>query len=211
MSLLSFPKLLDNTAQFVGDAVSATIGTPYGQFIRGVAGSKDNVYGTEIFKDNEIDVLKDLAKEQVKQGSFQINYKDIGADITSKLSYNMKLPDKMSAKDAIATTLGTSSLRRDGDRLIIVDEYDFQKPKEEPKETSLYGMAHQVGEVLNPPGQGPSIRADLGSWKELGLDEKQFSRVPTLESYEKSIGKEDKPESWEGVAQWLSKSLDDII
>ncbi len=91
------------------------------------------------------------------------------------------------------------------------DEYDFQKPEEEPKETSLYGMAHQVGEVLNPPGQGPSIRADLGSWKELGLDEKQFSRVPTLESYEKSIGKEDKPESWEGVAQWLSKSLDEII
>ena len=128
MSLLSLPKLLDGTAQFVGDAVSATVGTPYGQFIRGVGGSKDRVYGTEIFKDNEIDVLKDLAKEQVKQGSYQINYKNIGADITSKLSYNMKLPDKMSAKDAIATTLGTSSLRRDGDRLIIVDEYDFQKP-----------------------------------------------------------------------------------
>ena len=211
MSLLSFPKLFDNAVQSVGDVVSSTVGTPYGQFIRGVAGSKHNVYGTEIFKDNEIDVLKDLAKEQVKQGSFQINYKNIGADITRKLSYNMELPDKMSAKDAIATTLGTSSLRRDGDRLIVVDEYDFKKPKEEPKETSLYGMAHQVGEVLNPPGQGPSIRADLGSWKELGLDEKQFNNVPTLESYEKSIGNEDKPESWEGIAQWLSKSFDDIV
>ena len=211
MSLLSFPKLLDNTAQFVGDAVSATVGTPYGQFIRGVGGSKDRVYGTEIFKDNEIDVLKDLAKEQVKQGSYQINYKDIGADITSKLSYNMKLPDKMSAKDAIATTLGTSSLRRDGDRLIIVDEYDFQKPDEEPTETSLYGTAHQIGEIFNPPGQGPSIRADLGSWKELGLNEKQFSQVPTLESYEKNIGKEEQPDAWESVANWLSKSIDEII
>ena len=211
MSLFSFPKLLDTTAQYVGDAVSATVGTPYGQYIRGVVGSKDNVYGTEIFKDNEIDVLKDLAKAQVKQGSFQIDYKDIGADITSKLSYNMELPDNMSARDAIATTLGTSSLRREGDRLIVVDEYDFQKPKEEPKETSLYGLAHQVGEVLNPPGQGPSIRADLGSWKELGLDEKQFNNVPTLESYQKSIGKEDKPESWESVAQWISKSFDEIL
>ena len=208
MSLLSLPKLLDGTAQFVGDAVSATVGTPYGQFIRGVGGSKDRVYGTEIFKDNEIDVLKDLAKEQVKQGSYQINYKNIGADITKKLSYNMKLPDKMSAKDAIATTLGTSSLRRDGDRLIIVDEYDFQKPDEEPKDVSLYGMAHQLGEVMNPPGQGPSIRADLGSWKELGLNEKQFNKVPTLESYEESL---DKPEDWEGVAKWLSSTIDEII
>ena len=208
MSLLALPKLLDGTAQFVGDAVSATVGTPYGQFIRGVGGSKDRVYGTEIFKDNEIDVLKDLAKEQVKQGSYQINYKNIGADITKKLSYNMKLPDKMSAKDAIATTLGTSSLRRDGDRLIIVDEYDFQKPDEEPKDVSLYGMAHQLGEVMNPPGQGPSIRADLGSWKELGLNEKQFSKVPTLESYEESL---DKPEDWEGVAKWLSSTIDEII
>ena len=211
MSLLSFPKLFDNTTQYVSDAVSATVGTPYGQFIRGVAGSKDHVYGTEIFKDDEVDLLKDLAKEQVKNGSFQINYKNIGADITKNLSYNMKLPDKMSAKDAIATTLGTSSLRRDGDRLIIVDEYDFQKPDEEPKETSLYGTAHQIGEIFNPPGQGPSIRADLGSWKELGLDEKQFSRVPTLESYEKSIGKEEQPDAWESVANWLSKSIDEIL
>ena len=210
MSLLSLPKLLDGTAQFVGDAVSATVGTPYGQFIRGVGGSKDRVYGTEIFKDNEIDVLKDLAKEQVKQGSYQINYKNIGADITSKLSYNMKLPDNMSAKDAIATTLGTSSLRRDGDRLIIVDEYDFQKPDEEPKDVSLYGMAHQLGEVMNPPGQGPSIRADLGSWKELGLNEKQFNKVPTLESYEESLDKSE-PEDWEGVAKWLSNTIDKII
>lgn len=210
MSLLSLPKLLDGTAQFVGDAVSATVGTPYGQFIRGVGGSKDRVYGTEIFKDNEIDVLKDLAKEQVKQGSYQINYKNIGADITKKLSYNMKLPDKMSAKDAIATTLGTSSLRRDGDRLIIVDEYDFQKPDEEPKDVSLYGMAHQLGEVMNPPGQGPSIRADLGSWKELGLNEKQFNKVPTLESYEESLDKSE-PEDWEGVAKWLSSTIDEII
>jgi hypothetical protein len=123
----------------------------------------------------------------------------------------MKLPDKMSAKDAIATTLGTSSLRRDGDRLIIVDEYDFQKPDEEPKETSLYGTAHQIGEIFNPPGQGPSIRADLGSWKELGLNEKQFSQVPTLESYEKSIGKEEQPDAWESVANWLSKSIDEIL
>lgn len=210
MSLLSLPKLLDGTSQFVGDAVSATVGTPYGQFIRGVGGSKDRVYGTEIFKDNEIDVLKDLAKEQVKQGSYQINYKNIGADITKKLSYNMKLPDKMSAKDAIATTLGTSSLRRDGDRLIIVDEYDFQKPDEEPKDVSLYGMAHQLGEVMNPPGQGPSIRADLGSWKELGLNEKQFNKVPTLESYEESLDKSE-PEDWEGVAKWLSNTIDEII
>jgi len=210
MSLLSLPKLLDGTSQFVGDAVSATVGTPYGQFIRGVGGSKDRVYGTEIFKDNEIDVLKDLAKEQVKQGSYQINYKNIGADITKKLSYNMKLPDNMSAKDAIATTLGTSSLRRDGDRLIIVDEYDFQKPDEEPKDVSLYGMAHQLGEVMNPPGQGPSIRADLGSWKELGLNEKQFNKVPTLESYEESLDKSE-PEDWEGVAKWLSNTIDKII
>jgi len=210
MSLLSLPKLLDGTSQFVGDAVSATVGTPYGQFIRGVGGSKDRVYGTEIFKDNEIDVLKDLAKEQVKQGSYQINYKNIGADITKKLSYNMKLPDNMSAKDAIATTLGTSSLRRDGDRLIIVDEYDFQKPDEEPKDVSLYGMAHQLGEVMNPPGQGPSIRADLGSWKELGLNENQFNKVPTLESYEESLDKSE-PEDWEGVAKWLSNTIDKII
>lgn len=210
MSLLLLPKLVDGTAQLVGDAVSATIGTPYGQFIRGVGGSKDRVYGLEIFKENEIEVLKDLAKEQVKQGSYQINYKDIGADITSKLSYNMKLPDKMSAKDAIATTLGTSSLRRDGDRLIIVDEYDFQKPKEEPEEVSLYGLAHQIGEVLNPPGHGPSIRADLGSWKELGLNEEQFNKVPTLESYEESLNKPEL-EDWEVAAKWLSKAFDEII
>ena len=106
--------------------MSATVGTPYGQFVRGVAGSKDHVYGTEIFKDDEVDLLKDLAKEQVKNGSFQINYKNLDDDITKKLSYNMDLPENMSAHDALATTLGTSSLRRSGDRLINVDEYDFQ-------------------------------------------------------------------------------------
>ena len=211
MKFTGFPNLLDSSAQIVGTAASGMFGTPYGQYIRGILGSNNREYGTEIFKEKEVDLLKDLAVEQVKNGSFQINYKNIGADITKNLSYNMKLPDKMSAKDAIATTLGTSSLRRDGDRLIIVDEYDFQKPDEEPKETSLYGTAHQIGEIFNPPGQGPSIRADLGSWKELGLNEKQFSQVPTLESYEKSIGKEEQPDAWESVANWLSKSIDEIL
>ena len=210
MSLLSFPKLFDNTTQYVSDAVSATVGTPYGQFIRGVAGSKDHVYGTEIFKDDEVDLLKDLAKEQVKNGSFQIDYKNLGADITKKLSYNMDLPENMSAQDALATTLGTSSLRRSGDRLINVDEYDFQEPKEDPKKVSLYGIAHQIGEVVRPEGHGPSIRADLGTWKELGLTKEQFDKVPTLESYEKNIP-EDKPDAWEGVAKWLSSSIDEIL
>ena len=210
MKFTGFPNLLDSSAQIVGTAASGMFGTPYGQYIRGILGSNNREYGTEIFKEKEVDLLKDLAVEQVKSGSFQIDYGDLGADITKKLSYNMDLPENMSAQDALATTLGTSSLRRDGDRLINVDEYDFQEPKEDPKETSLYGIAHQIGEVVRPEGHGPSIRADLGTWKELGLTKEQFNKVPTLESYEKNIP-EDKPDAWEGVSKWLSKSIDEIL
>ena len=134
MKFTGFPNLLDAPAQIAGDVASSMFGTPYGQYIRGVLGSNNREYGTEIFKENEVDLLKDLAVEQIKNGSFQIDYKNLDADITKKLSYKM----------------------------------------------------------------------------ELGLTKEQFNKVPSLESYEKNIP-EDKPDAWEGVAKWLSSSIDEIL
>ena len=57
--------------------------------------------------------------------------------------------------------------------------------REETPEVSTYGMAHFVGELLGPQeGAGPSLRFNLGSREELGINPEQFNRLLTLDQYE---------------------------
>jgi len=196
--------LWDMLSQFGGKVAQETVGTPYGQFIRGIAGSKDRVYGTEIFKDNEVALLQDLALDSIKTGKYHIGYKDIGSDKLKNIGYNMELPENIDARDALTFTLGTSSIKRSGDRIIVVDEYDFESPEQEPEELSMYGLAHKIGEFTTPSGSRASIRADLGSREELGLSEKQFNNIPDLESYEETIN---NPDSWEKASEWIKNKI----
>jgi hypothetical protein len=132
----------------------------------------------------------------------------------SKISKRMKLPDFGDVNQTLKFTVGKAKIVRDGDDVFVADEFDFpltpetealkdksffEKAKflagktkkffsergEKNPELSLYGLANYVGEVIGPQaGEGPSVRFNLGDYKELGIKPEQFNMLPTLEQYE---------------------------
>ena len=64
----------------------------------------------------------------------------------------------------------------------VIDKFgDFIRDKE-----SAYGFAHSFAEAVGPNvGEGPSIRARVGTAKDFNLSPDQFNKLPTLDSYTK--------------------------
>ena len=63
-------------------------------------------------------------------------------------------------------------------------------------DTSLYGLAHLLGEAFGPQaGEGASIRAKVGTAKSIGLSKEEFNKIPTLEEYETANAGRINPEN----------------
>ena len=175
--------------------------TPTKVFLTSLVSSP--VLGKDFFKDSEYNALVDISKDQLKKGKKGISYSTYNTEAGSKIGYGMDIPDLEDPREALKFTLGKTDFVRDGDRVLAADEFDFtgeEKIKEKSMldqvkfladrtgqflsgDISLYGFGHSVGEVFSPPGQGPSFRVDLGSAEDLGIDQKQFNSLPTLEDY----------------------------
>ena len=154
---------------------------------------------------DEYNALKGLAKGAIKRGRSGLSYRDYNRDAGSKLGYRMETPTDIVTDpfQALKFTLGRAEIVRDGDRVVVADEFDFDSPENISEKSlldkikfladrtgqyfaddiSAYGLAHSVGEVFNPKGSGPSFRIGLGSAKDLGISDEQFTDLPTLEDY----------------------------
>ncbi len=118
----------------------------------------------------------------------------------------MGMPDLASESVNLKFTLGKADIVRDGENIVVADEYDIgeiggigeQGQLEKLKfltdsvmsyfqnYVSEYGLDHKVAEAYGAnPGHGPSIRAAIGTAEDLGISEQQFNRLPTLADYNK--------------------------
>ena len=164
------------------------------------------VWDEGFFSSKENERLKEIVANKLKTGGRNISYKDYDPEAGSKISYKMQLPDLGDVNKALKFSIGKGSIVRDGNNILVADEFDFHgkagigkkglvdkakfvidkfgdfiKDKE-----SAYGFAHSFAEAVGPNvGEGPSIRARVGTAKDFNLSPDQFNKLPTLDSYTK--------------------------
>jgi hypothetical protein len=174
--------------------------------LRAYAGGmfSSGVWTEDILPTKELERLQEISVSNIKRGKTGISYSDYDSIGGKKVGYKMKTPDLKDPSINLKFTIGTGNLVRDGDQVVAADEYDFGKKggigdkgivakmgylAESASEymdgnIATYGLAHKIAEAVGPnPGEGPSIRVKLGTASELGLSEKEFNSLPTLENY----------------------------
>ena len=164
------------------------------------------VWDENLFTISENNRLKELVISKINRGSNSLTYRDYDKLGGSQVSYRMGMPDLASESVNLKFTLGKADIVRDGENIVVADEYDIgeiggigeQGQLEKLKflkdsvmsyfqnNVSEYGLAHKVAEAYGAnPGHGPSIRAAIGTAEDLGISEQQFNRLPTLADYNK--------------------------
>ena len=177
--------------------------TPAKTFLTSLVSSP--VLDQNFLKDTEYNILKEISAAKIKRGKTGLTYSDYNKEAGSKIGYKMKMPDVSDPTEALKFTLGKASLVREGNNIIVADEFDFQSGENKSDESifdkikfltdrtgkflsgdiSKYGLAHSLGEVVTPAGEGPYFRIVLGTAEDLGINKKQFNKLPTLEMYTK--------------------------
>jgi len=177
--------------------------TPVKTFVTGLFSSP--VLKEDFLRLDEYKALKDLAKGAIERGRSGLSYRDYNKEAGSRIGYKMETPTEIATDpfQALKFTLGKAEIVRDGDKVVVADEFDFsgedniaeQSVLDKVKfladrtgqyfsdDISAYGLAHSIGEVFNPEGSGPSFRIGLGNKKELGISDEQFAGLPTLDDY----------------------------
>lgn len=166
------------------------------------------VWGKEIFEPEELSLLTQITKENVNRGLTKGSYKHFTEEGGSKMGYGMDTPSFQDAGEALQYILGKHAYVREGDDVLNADEYDFGKigpnaiknqslfkrikfikdkfDQFQRGEIKDYGFAHYLAEAFGAtPGEGPSVRVNLGNYKDLGIDPERFKNLPTLEQYER--------------------------
>lgn len=193
--------LMARSQKKAGESQSILSQTPTKVFLTSLVSSP--VLGKDFFKDKEYEALKEIGRDQIRKGKTGATYSTYNKKAGKKIGYKMDIPDLDDPREALKFTLGRTDFVRDGDRVIAADEFDLEGKEKISKKSiadqikfladrtgqylsgdmSLYGFGHSVGEVLSPPGKGPSFRIDLGTAKELGISNSQFKNLPTLDEY----------------------------
>ena len=156
--------------------------------------------------------LKEVVAERIKANSSSISYRDIDPQKKgSGIGYGMELPSFSDVNKTLKFTIGKADIVRDGNNVMVADEFDFPLSSETKKlegfvdkanflankaveavteygkenpSVSFYGLAHYIGEVAGPQeGEGPSVRFNMGSPEDLNISPQQFRRLPTLDAY----------------------------
>lgn len=164
------------------------------------------VWTEDFLAPDELTLLREIAVKKIKRGQSGLTYSDYNRSGGSKVGYGMDIPDVARADEALKFTFGLGELVRDGKRVIAADEFDFGTADgigddsfmdklsfvsdrvgrylDGDETMKFYGLVHSVGEAFGPnPGQGPSMRANLGTAEELGITKAQFNKLPTLSQY----------------------------
>jgi murein DD-endopeptidase MepM/ murein hydrolase activator NlpD len=177
--------------------------TPVKTFVTGLFSSP--VLKEDFLRLDEYKALRGLAKGAIERGRSGLSYRDYNKEAGSRIGYKMETPTEIATDpfQALKFTLGKAEIVRDGDKVVVADEFDFsgddniaeQSVLDKVKfladrtgqyfsdDISAYGLAHSIGEVFNPEGSGPSFRIGLGNKEELGISDEQFAGLPTLDDY----------------------------
>ena len=175
---------------------------------------QQGVWKEDFLNTSEQERLSEVVAERVNANSSAISYADIDPKLRgSEIGYGMQLPDFSDVNKTLKFTLGKANIVRDGNNVMVADEFDFplsdktknlegflgkakflatkaakaatEYGKENPS-VSLYGLAHYIGEIIGPQeGEGPSVRFNIGSFEDLNISREQFERLPSLDDYEK--------------------------
>ena len=193
-------------------ASSGLIKTAPKAYLKAMAGDR-GIWKEDLFTKPEQTKMRDVVKKKAKSGNFLISYKDWTPEGGSKVGYNMDMPDTDRSDMNLQFTLGKAQIVRKGKTVLVVDEWDIQSPekihdmplwdrvstiyeKMKGGDTSLYGLAHLLGEAFGPQaGEGASIRAKVGTAKSIGLSKEEFNKIPTLEEYETANAGRINPEN----------------
>ena len=203
-------------------SASGFIDTAPKAYLKAMAGDT-GIWREDLYTKPEQELLRKVAVKKIKQGilkdgNLSISYKDWTPEAGSKIGYKMDMPDTSRVDNNLQYTLGKAEIVREGNKVLVVDEWDIQSPekihdmplwdrvgtiyeKMKQGDASLYGLAHLLGEAFGPQaGEGASIRAVVGTSKSLKLSKAQMKKIPTLEQYEaknagrinpKNLGKAD--------------------
>jgi LysM repeat protein len=178
--------------------VSEVLPTAPKLYAKAMSGDR-GIWKEDVFSGEEQSQLKDIVAEKIKQGNFLISYSDYDEEAGSKIGYGMEVPD---SGQGLKFSLGQARIVRNGNKIMVVDEWDIDSPekinempvmdrmatlfeKVKSGDTSMYGFAHLLGEAFGPQsGEGASIRATIGTAKSLKLSKAQLAKIPQLKQYE---------------------------
>jgi len=153
-----------------------------------------------ILDPDEFEVIRNVVKENVSKGRAGVSYSDFiskeeGAE---PLGYKAGVANLKDPREAARMLLGRADITKDEDgNLYVEDVFDFNAPDEEKnaslldrvrmaynditeKDMSLYGGVHRIGELFAEP---IPVKIKVGSAEELGLSDKQLSKIPMYREY----------------------------
>ena len=191
--------------------VRAAITDQIHKFTKFIPGAR--VIESKDLPQEQISFASEVVAKKIKSGKFTIKYdfdkagaRDVGH------GSNVGIPDLRGPAQNLKFFLGAVNIVRHGQRVYLADEYDYNW-KLDLRDQSYYEKIGDIfqqyqrfnkGEVgafsvvdailerfQSKPGEGMSVRLDMGSAEELGLSEEEFNKIPTLSSYE-DAGKRDK-------------------
>jgi GH24 family phage-related lysozyme (muramidase) len=169
-----------------------------------------------ILNKDEKNFLTGIVKEGLRLKKNGISYTPskgniaYGPEGSKGIGYSKEIDLFQSTKDNIKFTLGKADIIRNGNSIMIADEYDMpmdqgvlkalRTTEKELRNASLatkleyvagakggQGKAHRFAELFAAPeGKALSQRYTVGTLKELGLTEEEVSHLQTLEQYEKN-------------------------
>ena len=146
------------------------------------------------------------ASKKIKQGnfSFQYDFDKVGAKDVGH-STSTGIPDLRKPEKTFKFFLGAAEIVRHGSKVYIADEYDynynldlrdqgifdkiggiFQQYQRFAKgEVGAFAVVDSILERFqSKPGEGMSVRLELGTAESMGLTAEEFDKISTLDSYE---------------------------
>jgi hypothetical protein len=164
--------LMDTVMDFAAENVDPNwFPTSARTFLETVRGDRSPITEKNFSKD-ELAIIKDLAEMAGDRG--YVDYPDYIKLAKKKqmegkgLSYSVT-PSMLSMGDALGnvqTTLGRFGYKREGDRLVATDKYDFNPVSDGSAEAASagvmgpYGMIRAYAGRKVPPGQGREVRVE---------------------------------------------------
>ena len=192
------------------------------------------VWGSEILEPEELSLLTQITKKNVNRGLMGGSYRDFTKAGGSKMGYGMDTPSFESAGEALQYVVGKHAYVREGEDVYNADEYDYGKigpnaiknqslferikfvkdkfDQFQRGEIKDYGFAHYLAEAFGAtPGEGPSVRINLGNYKDLGIDPERFKNLPTLEQYERENAYRIKQRPLRDLFSAVQKASDSLL
>ena len=200
------PETEEESKGFVGRVLDYLKTTPGKAYAKSWIDS--GVWDESILEKDEFELQKEIATQNVNRGLQMGSYKHFTDEGGSKMSYQMETPKFDTAGQSLQYLLGQHKYVRKGNDLLTADEYDYGEigPDAIKNQSFVdrvkyvydkfedyragkikdYGFAHHLAEAFGAtPGEGASVRINLGNYKDLGVDPKMFNNLPTIEDYEK--------------------------